>query len=191
MSLSKLLTFFGIICFISAAFLFWQRYNPQRLAFALGNYSSQTNTSNSTAAPTKIIIPAINLDLPILPANLNKRQWEATTKGISWLSSSPLPGSAGNSILYGHNWPNLLGNITKLKPGQVIKIKFMDGSTKDFVIDSTVTVSPNEISILAPSKAPQITLYTCTGFLDNKRFVIVAKPKLLSYSFENINTSFA
>lgn len=173
---SKLLIGFSIICFISAGFLFWQRYNPQRLAFALSNYSSQTSASSSTTVPKEIIIPAINLDLPIFPAKLEKDKWEATTKGVSWLSSSPLPGNIGNSILYGHNWPNLLGNITKLKPGQIIKIKFADGSTKDFVIDSTVSVSPKEVGILAPSKTAQITLYTCSGFWDNKRFVIVAKP---------------
>lgn len=175
MSMYKLLAGFGIICFISAAFLFWQRYNPQRLAFAVNDYPGKTTVYDLTSSPVEIIIPAINLDLSIFPAKLQKGKWEATTKGVSWLSSSPIPGTEGNSILYGHNWPNLLGNIPKLKPGQVIKIKFIDGSTKNFVIDSTVSVSPKEVSILAPSQTSQITLYTCTGFLDNQRFIIKAK----------------
>ncbi len=174
MSFSKLLIAAGIICFISAAFLFWQRYNPQRLAFAVSEVSSKQGLTGSQT-PIEIIIKDIRLDLPIIPAKIEKGNWEATTKGVSFLSSSPVPGSVGNSILYGHNWPNLLGNILKLKTGQEIKIKFSDGSTKLFVIDSTVLVSPKEVSILAPSKTAQITLYTCTGFLDNKRFVIKAK----------------
>ncbi len=174
MAATKLLFGFGLICLLLASFFFWQRYNPQRLAFAVNDLQPRSETVNATL-PTEIIISDLNLDLPILPAKLEKGKWEATNKGVSWLSSSPIPGTRGNSVLYGHNWPNLLGNITKLKPGQVIKIKFADGSVKPFVIDSTVSVSPSEVSILGPSVTPQITLYTCSGFLDNKRFVVVAR----------------
>lgn len=174
MGLSKLLIGLGIICFILATLFYLQRNNPQRLAFAINDLPAQSDTIE-TALPTEIIIKDLSLDLPILPAKLEKGKWEAATKGISYLSSSPIPGEKGNSILYGHNWPNLLGNILKLKTGQVIIIKFADGLTKNFVIDSTASVSPKEISILAPSKTAQITLYTCAGFLDNKRFVVVAR----------------
>lgn len=176
MNLAKLLIGVGLITLFLSGILFWERNNPQRLSFAESSYLNKTIEASSSAIPAEIIIPAINLDLPIIPAKLNNNKWEATTKGISYLSSSPIPGEKGNSILYGHNWPNLLGNITKLKPGQVIQIKSADGKAKNFVINSTVTVSPIDTEILAPSKNPQITLYTCTGFLDNKRFVVVAKP---------------
>lgn len=172
---SKLLVGFGLIALLFSSFLFWQRYNPQRLSFALSDYSNNTTTSSPTTQPVEITIPAIKLDLPIIPANMNKNQWEATTKGVSYLASSPVPGEKGNSILYGHNWPNLLGNIVKLKPGQSIKIRYADGKTKEFEIASTVSVSPKDVGILAPSEKPQITLYTCTGFWDSKRFVVVAK----------------
>lgn len=174
MSFSKLLIGLGIICLISASFFYLQRNNPQRLYFAVNDLPTQSDTKN-TALPTEIIIKDLSLDLPIMPAKLENGKWEATTKGISYLSSSPIPGEAGNSILYGHNWPNLLGNIVKLKPGQVIIIKFADGSVKNFRIDSIATVSPKETGILASSETSQITLYTCTGFLDSKRFVVVAK----------------
>ncbi len=174
MSFSKVLIGLGIIFFISATFFYFQQNNPQRLSFAINDLPIQSDTKN-TALPTEIIIKDINLDLPIIPAKLEKGKWEATTKGVSYLSSSPIPGEKGNSILYGHNWPNLLGNIPKLKPGQVIKIKYADGKMKEFIINSTVIVSPKEVGILAPSEKSQITLYTCTGFLDSKRFVVVAK----------------
>lgn len=174
MAAAKLFFGFGLICLLLASFFFWERSNPQRLAFAVNDLQPQSETIN-TALPREIIISDINLDLPILSAKLEKGKWEATNKGISWLSSSPIPGTKGNSILYGHNWPNLLGNITKLKPGQSILIKFADGSTKNFVVTSTVSVSPKEIGILAPSETSQITLYTCSGFLDSKRFAVVAR----------------
>lgn len=173
--MGKLLIGFGLIILLFSAFYFWQRYNPQRLSFAINNYSSKNFISDSVSMPIEIIIPAINLKLPIIPAQLKNNNWEATTKGVSYLSSSPIPGTKGNSILYGHNWPNLLGNIIQLKPGQIIQIKIANGQIRKFVINTISVVSPRQTSILAPSEDVRITLYTCTGFWDEKRFVVVAK----------------
>lgn len=164
---AKLLAGFGLITLLFSAFFFWERYSPQRLSF--------TVAADSVSLPVEIIIPSINLDLPVIPAKLDKGQWEATTKGVSYLASSPIPGAKGNSLLYGHNWPNLLGNILKLKPGQEIKIKFADSFTKTFIVSADLSVSPQDLSVLNPTEDSQITLYTCTGFLDNRRFVIKAK----------------
>jgi LPXTG-site transpeptidase (sortase) family protein len=171
--MGKLLICLGIIILLFSGFFFYERYNPQSLSFSVNDLN--TITAKSTYKPTEITIPSIDLRLPIIPAKLEKGKWESTTKGISYLSSSPIPGNQGNSILYGHDWPNLLGNITKLKPGQKITIKYSNNKTRDFIIYSTILVSPKETSILAPSKDARITLYTCAGFWDNKRFVVVAK----------------
>jgi len=172
--MGKLLIGIGTIILLFSVFFFWERYNPQRLSFNINDYSENTTNANSASRPVGIIIPAINLKLPIIPSEIKNGNWEATTKGVSYLSSSAIPGTKGNSILYGHDWPNLLGNITKLKPGQNIQIKFADGTIKNFVINTLSLVSPNQVSILAPSKTAQITLYTCTGFWDSKRFVVTA-----------------
>ena len=171
--MGKLLIGLGIIILLFSGYFFWERYTPRNLSFAVSNISGQIDSANSNM-PSDIIIPAIKLDLPIIPAKLTNGNWEATTKGVSYLSSSPIPGNLGNSILYGHDWPNLLGNITKLKPGQNIKIKYTNGKIKEFTINTTNLVSPNEISILGPSKNSKITLYTCAGFWDSKRFVVTA-----------------
>jgi LPXTG-site transpeptidase (sortase) family protein len=171
--MGKLLVIFGVIILLFSVFFFWERYTPQRLSFNISNYSNN-NIGDSGEKPIEIIIPAINLDLPVIPAKLVRGNWEATSRGVSYLSSSPIPGTEGNSILYGHDWPNLLGNILKLKPGQIVKIKYLDGKIKIFTINSTVFVSPNETSILAPSKDTRITLYTCAGLFDSKRFVVTA-----------------
>lgn len=175
MNFGKLLVGFGLITISFSIFFFWQMNNPQRLSFNITGSANYPLDAASSELPLEIIIPDIKIDLPIIPAKMNKGKWEATTKGVSYLVSSPIPGQKGNSVLYGHNWPNLLGNITKLKPGQPITIKFADGSVKNFRIDATVTVSPDETDILTPSEDQRITLYTCTGFLDSKRFVVVAK----------------
>jgi len=67
-----------------------------------------------------------------------------------------------------------LGNLEKAKSGQVIEIEFKNGEKKHFLIQRLATVWPDQKSVLYPSEDKRITLYTCTGFLDSKRFVVVA-----------------
>jgi LPXTG-site transpeptidase (sortase) family protein len=173
MKAGKLLITIGLVILIFSAFFFYQRYNPLRLSFSISDYRAQGIT-DSASMPVEIIIPAIKLDLSIIPAKLVKNSWETTDKGVSYLISSPIPGNIGNSILYGHDWANILGPITKLKTGQIIEIKFVTGAIKKFEINTISLVSPDQASILAPSGDARITLYTCTGFWDSKRFVVTA-----------------
>lgn len=171
MSIPKILTFFGFLFLIFGGYLVNERYSPKKLEFkdfeTSRTYSSQT-------VPVRIIIPSLNIDKAIFPASIRKRNWESTTKGISYLSSSPAPGSEGNSILYGHNWPSILGNLTKIKPGDEIVITMNNGERKEFTVEFTAVVDPTQTHILNQTTDNRITLYTCAGFLDTKRFVATA-----------------
>lgn len=165
----------GILGAIFSGYLIYQRYNPQKLSFDI-NYEPAINTqSQSTFNPSALKIESANILLPIIPAQIKNNHWEATIKGVSYLNSTVLPGEQGNSILYGHNWPNLLGNLKKVKTGDRITITYQDNSTKDFLIEYISEVDPSQTSILNNSKDTRITLYTCSGFLDSKRLVVVAK----------------
>jgi LPXTG-site transpeptidase (sortase) family protein len=179
-NLSKFLIVLGLICYSFAGYYIWLRNDPNRLKFANAaqvvkpSVASQSAELAPKAIPTKISIKDLGIDLPITQAKINNNTWETTENGVSYLSSSPLPGEKGNSILYGHNWANLLGPLMKIRTGQEIEVQFSDRSKKRFVVEYTSVVSPDESSILAPSKDKRITLYTCTGFLDSQRFVVVA-----------------
>lgn len=170
---SLLLT--GFISLIIFGYLIFQRYNPQRLAFDLPAAQALEKTNLQDLKPIGIKIDSLDLALPIIPAEIKSNKWQATNKGISFLSSSVIPGEKGNSILYGHNWPNLLGNLKSVKPGDKISIINSDGSIRDFEVEIISRVSPSEDSILENSQDNRITLYTCDGFLDSQRLVVVAK----------------
>lgn len=172
--LSNAFILLGLLCFLLVGYLFWQRTNPQRLSFDLEERTTFGQPSSGGTKPVKLIIADLNIDLPIYPAKIEKNKWEATTKGVSYLASSPSPSEVGNSILYGHNWPNLLGSLTKAKPGQRIQIIFDNGATKNFIIEKTAIVSPKQISVLSQTADRRITVYTCTGFFDQNRFVATA-----------------
>jgi len=100
--------------------------------------------------------------------------WPTSTSGAEYLTSSPLPGSMGNSIIYAHDWVSLFGPLRSAKVGQKVVVTYPDKTKKTFVIAYTTIVPSNQASILASSTDKRITLYTCTGFLDSQRFVAVA-----------------
>ena len=175
--LSTLLILSGLILFSFGGYLVWERNSPQRISFdtppPVQKGSLVENVSEFGQA--KIIkIPSINKELEIIPSQIVNKRWESTKKGVSYLSTSPIPGEIGNSIIYGHNYPNLLKDLTKVKVGDEITIVYENGSEKKFDVKFTQEVGPNQSSILDPTDDRRITLYTCSGFFDSKRFVITA-----------------
>ena len=125
-------------------------------------------------SPSRISVPSLNISLPIYKSEIVNNVWQTTDLGTSYLTSSPLPGNQGNSIIYAHNWISLFGRLQNAKVGETVIITYPNKSKKTFVIAYTSVVSPDESSILSPSKDKRITLYTCTGFFDSHRFVAVA-----------------
>src|SRR5205085_1705665 len=164
-SFSNVFLLMGIFCFIFCSYLLFERLVPRNLSFN-GKLDSPAISAYSNKKPVEIIIPSLSIDLPIIPSKITNNTWETTMKGVSYLTSSPIPGNKGNSILYGHNFWNLLGKLPQSKPGQEIDIVYSDRSEKKFVIQYTSVVSPNQIDILKPTQDNRITIYTCTGFLD-------------------------
>lgn len=172
---ANLLFIIGFVSFMFGSFLLYQRYNPQNLSFNISPVQAVENNETLEVKPIGIKINSLNLSLPVIPSEIKNNEWEATTKGVSYLTSSVTPGETGNSILYGHNWASLLGNLRKVKPGEKIAIIYSDGSVKEFLIEYAIEVKPDNGDILQNSSDSRITLYTCSGFLDSKRLVVVAK----------------
>ena len=168
---SKAFTIFGFLILVFGGFLLFQHFTPQKLSFK--NFQT-ISTISRIQHQSKIIIPSLNIDLEIIPSKITNNTWEAASQGVSYLSSSPIPGEKGNSILYGHNWTNLLGNLTKIRPGHEINIILSNREKKTFIVEYISIVGPNDTQILANTDDTRITLYTCTGFLDTKRFVVTA-----------------
>lgn len=177
--MKKILAWFLIIQSLSlltvGAYQLYLRETPSLLAF--NNYQYDKNSTSEVVkekAPKRITIASLGIDLPIFPSRITNNIWPTTDLGASYLTSSPLPGNEGNSIIYAHNWESLFGKLRSVKVGDTVIVTYPDNTKKTFVIEYTSIVSPNESTILAPSKDKRITLYTCTGFFDSKRFVAIA-----------------
>lgn len=173
---SKALITCGTLSILFGLYLMWQRNNPLRISFENPNVAVKEVDSNKEySMPVKIKIEARNIELPIIPQKLIGTNWQVTDKGVTYLTDSPIPGTVGNSILYGHNWTKLLGNLTLVTPGDAIEIAYANGQVKNFKVTNTQVVDPSQVSILKNTTDRRITIYTCTGLLDSKRFVVVAE----------------
>lgn len=173
--MDKFFTGLGVSLLIFGSFLVFQRNNPNRISFAKDEVGL-VNVETHKKLPVRITIPSLEIDLPVIESEIKDGKWEVTNEGVSYLRTSPVAGEIGNSVLYGHNWTNLLGDLINIRTGETITIHYSDQSSKDFIVALIQEVKPNDVSILNETKDARITLYTCSGFLDSKRFVVVAKP---------------
>lgn len=173
---ARLFIILSIVLFVFGFYYVWLQNDPNRLAFTNYNFE-QTYTGDQKDFPIRVAIKNQHINVPVIPASITGNTWDVTENGASYLTSSPIPGNTGNSIIYAHNWASLFRNLTQVKKGDVVEIEFADKSIKKFVIESTATVSPTDASILQPTKEKKLTLYTCAGFFDSKRFVAIAVPQ--------------
>jgi len=127
--------------------------------------------------PTKIEIPRLNIDLPITVNSISEKGiWEISETGASFLNLSAMPGSSSNTVIYGHNKKHLFGPLVQIKIGDEIIIHTENNEAKNYQVQEILTVTPDEISVILPTKEEILTVYTCTGLLDSKRFVVRAVP---------------
>lgn len=124
--------------------------------------------------PIQFVMPDQRIDLTVIPAQIQNQEWQLSNQGVSLLQTSIPSNESNGLIMYGHNWRSLLGNLHKAKIGQKINLIYADGNVAQYTIQSMVTVSPSRLDVLNLAKADTLLVYTCTGFLDSERLVVLA-----------------
>lgn len=142
----------------------------------VSQYAQSNQTANRLPKPTHIFVKW-RLDVPIDEAVAVNNNWTISPNHASWLSQSARPGEPGNIIIYGHNKRDILGNIRVFTGGEEIVLTLEDGSQKTYIVQSVTEVSPKNTQYLQPTNTEILTLYTCSGFLDQNRFIVRAIPR--------------
>lgn len=127
--------------------------------------------------PIQIEIPKTKTNLIVEPGSITNGVWTISEDGATHLLSSSAPGQGGNTVIYAHNKKDLFGPIRWLNVGDEIILKNMNGEVFNYEITDKKTVSPKEISYVLQKNEETLTLYTCTGFADKDRYIVIAKPK--------------
>ncbi|MEP7358584.1 MAG: sortase [Anaerolineales bacterium] len=155
-----------------------------------------TATSLPIWVPDRIVIPAIQLDAPVVPAQLEDieylgtryQQWLAPDSlAAGWHTTSASLGLAGNTVINGHHniFGEVFGHLVDLKPGDLI---WVESGARSFVYRiALITILPERWQPAAvrlanarwiqPSEDERLTLITCWPYSSNThRLVIVALP---------------
>lgn len=136
---------------------------------------TETNQDNSDLVPAHIYIQWF-VDSPISEQVFDNNNWTISEKEASYLKQSAKPGENGNIIIYGHNTREIMGNIRALKGNEVITLTTKNGEERNYQISLITEVNPDQTQYLLPTQEETLTLYTCSGFLDSKRFIVQAHP---------------
>lgn len=174
--ISLILLIFGAIFFGSA--LFAKNYQKSReRILSFSEIPKLKTVCFEDDLPVKISIPSLKIELAVTPAAVSGELWEISQTGASYLIGSGVPGKVGNVVIYGHNLRKIFGSLSWIRKNSEIKVENKKGKSFIYEVIETKTVSSKQIEILLPSEEPRLTLYTCAGPMDLRRFIVVAKLK--------------
>lgn len=173
----KIVFFGGVLLFVIS--FFYNLHLHTRLSFSKSIPPAPIAVTYSrTSLPVNIKINKLNIDLPIYETLIVDDTWEIAEDGTSHLAISGRPGENNTTILYGHNTNDRFGPIRWLTLGDSIEVKNKENIIYSYTITDIKEVNPDQTEILTSQKGETLLLYTCSGFADQKRYIIIAKPQL-------------
>ncbi len=151
---------------------------------------------SSPNIPTRILIPAIKLDAPVVVSDFNFTnvdgetfgQWQAPSKfAAGWHPDSALLGSVGNTVINGHHNADgeVFGKLVDLKPGDIVYVYSGDKQFSYIIANRMILAERymdaetrlNNARWLARSDDERLTLVTCWPKTSNThRLILVARP---------------
>lgn len=122
---------------------------------------------------TKLSVPKINLDSVIVEGTNHR----ALLLGPGHLKDTPAPGEEGNSVISGHR-DTFFRHLNDLQKGDEVLVQ-RGGKTYHYKVTGKKIVEPDDVSVIAPTKDPEMTLITCypTYYIGPapKRLVVFSK----------------
>lgn len=136
--------------------------------------ASGTQPVVDTAAITRLVIPAINVDAPVAVKGLGLQgvmEAPDDPAHVVWYDFSARPGAGGNAVFAGHVdfasvGPAVFWNLQNLKPQDVIEVHLADGASYRYRVTAMDTfddaTAPLDRIVGSTPKA-SVTLITCAG----------------------------
>jgi sortase A len=121
--------------------------------------------------PTRLQIPAINVDAQIVPGD----SWEQLKKGVGQHIGSANPGERGNLVLSAHDdvFGEIFRHLDQLQPGDEI-IVYSGSQRYRYTVSQQRLVAPTQVDVMASTNEPSITLISCYPYLVNTQRIVVS-----------------
>lgn len=136
--------------------------------------ASLTEVFSLADLPKRIIIPSRQIDLPVQPAKVVDGAWELSETEASFGLGSTTPGGSGNTVIFAHaKWGLFRPLRTIEKRAKIYVLTAQEYYV--YEVEKIKTVLPSQVEVIEPTEEDILTLFTCTGFADAKRLIVVAK----------------
>ena len=123
--------------------------------------------------PTKIVIPSLNIDLPVMDGTYNTKsgEWTLTERSSHYALPSVLPNdTSGNTLIYGHYNKYVFSKLHNVQLGAEARVVTREGYTFVYKFVSSETLNPADTTIFTYKGPSQLTLQTCSGaFMQNRQ----------------------
>lgn len=138
--------------------------------------SQEFKKSDQASSVSRILISKANIDLPVTPSKIVGGYWETSETTASHGEGTVNPGQRGNVVIFAHARPGLFYNLKDVKADDIVYVLTKNRWYR-YKVNEIKTVYPNNIETVAPTKNEVLTLFTCSGFFDEKRLIVKAYPK--------------
>lgn len=124
--------------------------------------------------PVRLVIKDARIDLEVQEGHFNKidRTWSLSGTHANFATVTSLPNdTAGNTLLYGHNYPYVLGRLPQLKPGAVAQLFTDNGYVFTYSFTAGERYKPDDVSVFRYQGPPILSVQTCEGSWNQWRHV--------------------
>ena len=150
--------------------------NRRDSGFITGLWRDRAATrAHASGTPQRIVIPVINVDAPVVRGD----DWESLKKGAGHHIGSANPGERGNSVISAHNdiYGEIFRDLPKMNIGDEVLVHTQTQAYR-YVVEQTRIIDPTEVSVMAPTSSPVLTLISCYPYgIDSHRIVVIASLK--------------
>lgn len=172
----------GFLLLASGIFLLliysgWRFHQARILSFwdRKDELVSEVSYERKGTLPVYIRSYPVGIDIGIKEAKIEKGVWQVFPDSVSHLGSSGRIGEGKNIVIYGHNKDDVFGPIRYMKEGSEIELRDENGENYIYRVVKTDIVKPDNLEYILPKNEEILTLYTCIGFFDKDRFIVVAE----------------
>lgn len=122
------------------------------------------------SAVTRIQIPALGVDTVVKYVPFNGETWliGGLRQEVAWMGDTSWPGLGSNTGLAGHvdladGSDGPFRRLSELHPGDLV-ILYTEKKIYTYQVREQKVVDEDDLSVIAPTEFPQITLITCTSW---------------------------
>lgn len=133
----------------------------------------ETISGSTIAAPERLIIPSLGIDVRVDGVGIDTHGDMAVPKDAAipgWYRGGVYPGEKGNAVIAGHfdsvlGTPGVFAKLELLKPEDIVEVVDASGSILRFRVTKTASfaASASGEGIFGASDEPHLQLITCSG----------------------------